>query len=70
MTGTHDILAVFQTGLTMSLSAEDLDHVNEWIQDNKNQLRLVHFGRTAINYRGGEIAGTYQCTREQVRDQI
>lgn len=70
MTGTKDILAIFSSGDKLSLSAEDLDTANLWIDENKDRLSLVHFGETAVHYRNGEISAQYLSTRQQVLEQI
>lgn len=70
MKGTQDILAVFSNGSTMSLSAENLDYANQWVQENRDQLRLIHFGRTAVNYRGGKVVASLEMDRAHVLESI
>ncbi len=70
MKGTQDILCVFGNGHKMSLSASDLDHANRWIEDNRDKLRMVHFGETAISYRDGRIVAQLHIPREQCLESI
>lgn len=70
MTGTTDILCVLNGGSALRLSAENLDHANQWIDENKDQLRLIHFGRTAVNYREGKVVASLEMDRAQVLESI
>jgi len=62
--GTSDFLFVFYNGERLKMKAED-DSVNEWLDDNRDRVRLMHVGETCTMFEKGVILDKFRVTREE-----